>query len=56
MGAWTFVCEPIQGALLPIQRLAYAGRPEAARPVAGSIAIHRREQATLVATAFADLD
>jgi 2-oxoglutarate dehydrogenase complex dehydrogenase (E1) component-like enzyme len=38
-----------------MQRLAYAGRPEAANPAAGSMALHRKQQATLVATAFAGL-
>jgi 2-oxoglutarate dehydrogenase E1 component len=56
MGAWGFVRERIQAALLPTQQLTYAGRPEAASPAVGSMAIHRKEQATLVATAFAGLD
>jgi 2-oxoglutarate dehydrogenase E1 component len=52
MGAWTFVRERIQGLLRPSQRLAYAGRREAASPAAGSGRIHRQEQAALVASAL----
>jgi len=56
MGPWTFVRERVQGLLLPHQRLAYAGRREAASPAAGSGRIHRKEQAALVDAAFAGLD
>jgi 2-oxoglutarate dehydrogenase E1 component len=56
MGAWTFVRERIQGALLPSQQLAYAGRREAASPAAGSQRIHREQQAKLVESAFQGLD
>jgi 2-oxoglutarate dehydrogenase E1 component len=56
MGPWTFVRDRIQGALLPNQQLAYAGRREAASPAGGSGRIHRKQQAELVATAFNGLD
>jgi 2-oxoglutarate dehydrogenase E1 component len=56
MGAWSFVRERIQGALLPRQCLVYAGRPEAASPATGSRRVHQEEQAALVAAAFAGLD
>jgi 2-oxoglutarate dehydrogenase E1 component len=52
MGAWTFVRERIQGALLPSQRLHYAGRRESASPATGSGRIHRAEQETLVDAAL----
>jgi 2-oxoglutarate dehydrogenase E1 component len=52
MGAWTFVRERIQGLLRPNQRLAYAGRREAASPAAGSGRIHKQEQDALVASAL----
>ena len=52
MGAWTFVRERIQSVLRPEQRLAYAGRREAASPAAGSGRIHKQEQAALVGSAL----
>ncbi len=55
MGGWTFVRERIQGALLPSERLAYAGRPESASTAVGSLRLHKEEQAELVAAAFAGL-
>ena len=56
MGAWTFVRERLQGALLPSQKLGYAGRPESATPATGSMRIHKEEQADLLAAAFLGLD
>jgi 2-oxoglutarate dehydrogenase E1 component len=53
MGGWTFVRERVQSLLRPGQRLAYAGRREAASPAAGSPRIHAAEQAALVASALA---
>jgi 2-oxoglutarate dehydrogenase E1 component len=55
MGAWTFVRERLHDALLPSQVLAYAGRRAAASPAAGSLRIHRQEQAALLDAAFAGL-
>ena len=55
MGAWTFVRERIQDALLPGQKLAYAGRRQSASPATGSRRVHLEEQATLIATAFAGI-
>jgi len=52
MGAWTFVRERLQGILRPTQRLAYAGRREAASPAAGSGRVHKQEQVALVASAL----
>jgi len=56
MGAWTFVRERLQGALLPSQKLAYAGRRESASPAVGSVRIHKEQQAALLAAAFLGLD
>jgi len=55
MGGWTFVRERIQDALLPSQQLAYAGRPESASTAVGSLRLHKEQQTTLVAAAFAGL-
>jgi 2-oxoglutarate dehydrogenase E1 component len=56
MGAWTFVRERIQGALLQAQKLAYAGRRESASPAVGSMRTHKEEQAALLVAAFLGLD
>ena len=56
MGAWTFVRERLQGALLPGQKLAYAGRPASASPAVGSLRVHKREQAALIETVFSGFD
>jgi 2-oxoglutarate dehydrogenase E1 component len=56
MGAWSFVRERIQDALLPDEKLAYAGRVPAASPAAGSMRVHRREQQALIDVAFRGLD
>jgi 2-oxoglutarate dehydrogenase E1 component len=55
MGAWTFVRERLQGALLSSQKLAYAGRREAASPAVGSMRIHRGETAAFLAAAYLGL-
>jgi len=52
MGAWSHVRELLQAELLPAQTLAYVGRPVAASPAAGSLRIHKQEQASLLAAAF----
>lgn len=52
MGAWTYARELLQGAMLPAQALVYAGRPAAASPAAGSLRIHKQEQAALLDAAF----
>ncbi|MCZ6782112.1 MAG: 2-oxoglutarate dehydrogenase E1 component [Proteobacteria bacterium] len=56
MGAWTFVRERIQDALLPNEKLAYAGRHPSASPATGSTRVHRLEQAALLDHAFDGLD
>ena len=56
MGAWSFVRERLQGLLRPHQKLAYAGRRDAASPASGSMRVHRAEQASLLAAAFDGLD
>jgi 2-oxoglutarate dehydrogenase E1 component len=56
MGGWTFVRERLADALLPSQKLAYAGRRASASPAAGSMRVHREEQAALVAAAFDGLE
>lgn len=51
MGGWTFIAPRLMEALETMPR--YAGRPEAASPAVGSLALHKREQAKLVREAFA---
>ena len=50
MGAWSFI-EPRLRRLLG-RDVAYAGRKASASPAVGALAIHKREQAALVAEAF----
>ncbi len=52
MGGWTFVRDRIEGATRSGQECRYAGRPEAASPAVGSMRIHKKEQAALVAAAL----
>ncbi len=56
MGPWTFVRERIQGALLPDEKLGYAGRPASASPAVGSMRLHRRELRDLLDAAYHGLD
>jgi 2-oxoglutarate dehydrogenase E1 component len=51
MGAWTFI-EPRLRAIFCTE-IAYAGREASASPAVGALARHKREQARLVADAFA---
>jgi 2-oxoglutarate dehydrogenase E1 component len=50
MGAWTFM-EPRLWALFR-REITYAGRNASASPAVGSLAVHKREQAQLIADAF----
>ena len=50
MGAWTFM-EPRLRKMFK-REIAYAGRDASASPAVGALAIHKREQARLVADAF----
>jgi 2-oxoglutarate dehydrogenase E1 component len=50
MGAWTYM-EPRLWALFR-REITYAGRNASASPAVGSLAIHKREQAALIADAF----
>jgi 2-oxoglutarate dehydrogenase E1 component len=50
MGAWSFM-EPRLWALFA-RKITYAGRNASASPAVGSLAIHKREQAQLIADAF----
>ena len=50
MGAWTFM-EPRLRRLFK-REIAYAGRNASASPAVGALAIHKREQAALIAEAF----
>jgi 2-oxoglutarate dehydrogenase E1 component len=50
MGAWTFM-EPRLWALFG-REITYAGRNASASPAVGSLAVHKREQARLIADAF----
>ena len=50
MGAWTFI--ELRLRKLFGREIAYAGRDVSASPAVGSLALHKREQAALVADAF----
>ena len=50
MGAWTFI-EPRLRTMF-CREIAYAGRDASASPAVGSLALHKRRQASLVADAF----
>jgi 2-oxoglutarate dehydrogenase E1 component len=50
MGAWTFM-EPRLRAMFK-REIAYAGRSPSASPAVGALAVHKREQAQLIAEAF----
>jgi 2-oxoglutarate dehydrogenase E1 component len=50
MGAWSFM-EPRLWTLVG-RKILYAGRNASASPAVGSLAIHKREQAQLIADAF----
>ena len=52
MGAWTYI-EPRLRALLG-REILYAGRNASASPAVGALALHQREQAALIAEAFAN--
>ena len=52
MGAWSFARERLHDVLRADQVLAYAGRSESASPAAGSLRIHRQEQAALIDAAL----
>jgi 2-oxoglutarate dehydrogenase E1 component len=52
MGAWSFARERLHDVLRPDQVLAYAGRPESASTAAGSLRIHRQEQAEVLEAAL----
>jgi len=51
MGAWSYI-EPRLRALLG-REILYAGRNASASPAVGALAVHKREQAALIAEAFA---
>src|SRR6202140_1156937 len=50
MGAWTFIEPRLR--ILFCSEIAYAGRRASASPAVGSLVLHKREQARLVAEAF----
>ena len=52
MGAWPFLRNRILPSLPVGRSLRYVGRPESASPAAGSLKLHRKEQAALVNAAF----
>jgi 2-oxoglutarate dehydrogenase E1 component len=52
MGAWTYI-EPRLRALSG-REILYAGRNASASPAVGALAVHKREQAALIAEAFAN--
>ena len=55
MGRWSFVRERLPALLPAGAELRYAGRTPAASTAAGSLRVHRAEQAALVETAFEGL-
>jgi 2-oxoglutarate dehydrogenase E1 component len=58
MGAWSFVEPRLRALLHELKRplpIGYLGRPERASPAEGSAAQHQREQARIVAAAFANV-
>ena len=52
MGGWTFVRDRLSALLPSGVELHYAGRAPASSPAAGSMRVHRAEQAQLLAAAF----
>ena len=54
MGGWTFVRELLEGSLPDGVAFGYAGRPAYAAPAGGSMRLHRKRQAALIAQAFGD--
>jgi len=50
MGAWTFIESRLR--TMFCREIAYAGRDASASPAVGSLALHKRRQASLVADAF----
>ena len=56
LGEAQIVGERLRELIGPDQALAYAGRPESASPATGSMRIHKREQAQLLADAFDGLN
>ena len=50
MGAWSFLAPVIEEAIG--RRPEYVGRASTASPATGSLTLHKREQATLVANAL----
>ena len=56
MGAWTFVHERLHRVIRPrTGHLHHVSRVASASPASGSQTVHDREQADLLASAFADL-
>jgi 2-oxoglutarate dehydrogenase E1 component len=53
MGAWSFAHARLEALLRPGQTLVYAGRRECASTAAGSLRVHKQEQAALLAAALA---
>jgi 2-oxoglutarate dehydrogenase E1 component len=56
MGAWTFVRERLQDAVLAHEKLVYAGRRASASPSVGSMRLHRQQHLQLLEAAFQGLD
>jgi 2-oxoglutarate dehydrogenase E1 component len=54
MGGWSFVREQIEESPVADVTLRYAGRPAYAAPAGGSMRLHRKRQAALIAQAFGD--
>jgi 2-oxoglutarate dehydrogenase E1 component len=52
MGAWNFIRDQIGQESKADVKLIYAGREPSASPAAGSLALHKKEQAKLIAEAF----
>jgi 2-oxoglutarate dehydrogenase E1 component len=54
MGSWSFIAPRLQK--LFEREIAYAGREASASPAVGALALHKREQAELIAQAFGASD
>jgi 2-oxoglutarate dehydrogenase E1 component len=55
MGAWTYMALHLRDLLGRVPRIDYIGRPDRASPAEGSVLLHQREQARIVAEAFSGL-
>jgi 2-oxoglutarate dehydrogenase E1 component len=55
MGAWRYMAYHLRDLIGRVPRIDYIGRPDRASPAEGSVLLHQREQARIVAEAFSGL-